>query len=713
MILINGKTIHLRGKNISYVMVEDDDGNLLHFYFGKKIAVRNYASMTEEWHEDYGFASEQLSLDVYPQEYPSYGCTDLREPAYEAVNAMGNAVSRLEVKEFIIHDNCAVQTEGMPCLFEGGTNADTLEAVLCDDSVGLEVRLFYTVFGEYDVIARHAVIRNNADSDMRLMSAYSVSLDLPPDDYDMVYFTGAWGRECDMKRVPLEMGAMINAENARGTSGHQLNPFAMLAERGADENKGRVYGFSLIYSGNHSTAAKTDQFGLLRIRQGINPRQFEKTLKKGECFTTPQSVLCYSEEGFGGVSRTYHDVYRNNLMRGKLAKKRRPILINNWEGTYFDFTEEKLLEMALKAKEAGIEMFVLDDGWFGKRDRDNCSLGDWYADLRKLPSGISGFAEKINALGLKFGLWFEPEMVSRDSDLYRAHPDWIIHVPQREPVMSRWQYVLDLSRDEVCDYIINAVSRVLSGANIEYVKWDMNRQITDMPRLGYNHEYVLGYYKIVSAVTEAFPEVLFEGCSSGGGRFDPGVLAYMPQIWASDNSDAASRLKIQWGLSMCYPISSISSHVTVCPNHQTGRTVPLKMRAEVAYGGTFGYELDITKMAEKEIEEITRHIEFRKSIDDIIRNGSLYRLKSPFDTNYCAYEILSKDKREVYLFVCRRTAAVYSKDARIKLRMLDENAEYADADGNIYAGDLLMHRGIRINYSCGDYASAAFVLKRV
>ena len=423
--------------------------------------------------------------------------------------------------------------------------------------------------------------------------------------------------------------------------------------------------------------------------------------------------MCYSADGFGGITRQYHDVYRNNLMRSKWAKKRRPILINNWEGTYFDFTEERLLEIASKAKDAGIEMFVLDDGWFGKRDSDNCSLGDWYTDLRKLPSGIGGFAKKINDLGLKFGLWFEPEMVSPDSDLYRAHPDWMIHTPRREPVTSRWQYVLDLSRDEVCEYVINAVSRVLSEANIEYVKWDMNRQITDMPRLGYNHEYVLGFYKIMAAITEAFPDVLFEGCCSGGGRFDPGVLAYMPQIWASDDSDAAARLNIQTGTSMCYPVSSVSSHVTACPNHQTGRTVPLKTRADVAYGGTFGYELDITKMTDEEIEEIKKQIKFRIEIDGIIRNGDLYRLQSPFDSNYCTYEIISKDGKSVYLFSCRKTCAAQSQDARVKLAALNTGAMYADASGKVYGAEQLMKRGLRFRYSGGDYSTDVIVLKQI
>lgn len=718
MIIKNGNTIHLQGREISYIMLENEKGDLLNFYFGKKIADCDYSLMKNEWAEIWGFVSNEVPLDVYPQEYPSYGYSDLRNPAYQIINRYGNMVSRLRVKEYIIHNDTTACTDGMPCLFKGDKSADTLEVVLYDDIIDFEVHLYYTVFEEYNIIARSAVLINRADENIEVVSAYSASVDFPrgsgANEYDMIHFAGAWGREREMIRTPLKMGMRAEAENSRGGSGHQMNPFVMIADSNANEEYGSVYGFSLIYSGNHSTVAKMDQFGGIRVQQGINPHQFSAVLAKNERFATPQSVICYSDTGFGGISREYHDVYRNNLMRSKWVNQKRPILINNWEGTYFDFTEDKLLAMARKAKEAGIELFVLDDGWFGKRDNDRCSLGDWVVNKQKLPSGIDGLAKKINDIGLKFGLWFEPEMVSPDSDLYRTHSDWAVKVNERIPVESRQQLVLDLSRDDVCDYIINAVSNILSAANIEYVKWDMNRQITDMPYRGFNHKYTLGYYKIVSAITEKFPNVLFEGCSAGGARFDSGVLAYMPQIWASDNSDAVSRLKIQYSTSMCYPVSTISSHVTASPNHQCGRMTSLKTRADVAHMGTFGYELDITGVSDEEFEEIKRQIEYEKKIQSLMLNGDLYRLISPYESNYCSWEVVSKDKKQAFLFGCKILAVAQTKGEIVKMRGLKENCMYKDTStGEIYSSDMLMNRGIRMNYNMSDFATVSRIFEIV
>lgn len=714
MIIQNGKTIHLQGQNISYIMVESKDGDLLHFYFGKKLADCDYSQMTDEIDEIWGFATNKFPLDVYPQEYPSYGYTDLRNGAYEVINKSGNAVSKLSVREYNIHSGKTADVKGMPCLFKGDKNADTLEVVLEDSNTALEVRLYYTVFDEYDIIARSAVIVNKSDASIKLTKAYSASLDLPIGDYDMIHFAGTWGRERDMLRTPLKMGMKAEAENARGGSGHQVNPFVMIASPDADEIHGDVYGFSLIYSGNHSSVAKIDQFGGLRIQQGINPHQFEWELNSGEKFYTPQTVICYSDKGFGQMSREYHNVYRNNLMKSKWVNKKRPILINNWEGTYFDFTEEKLLSMAEKAKAVGLDLFVLDDGWFGKRNNDRCSLGDWKVNKDKLPSGIDGLAKKMNDIGLKFGLWFEPEMISPDSDLYRTHHDWAVSVPERTPVEIRHQLLLDLSRDEVCDYVINALSDILANANVGYVKWDMNRQITDMPYLGFNHAYTLGYYKVMSAVTEAFPDVLFEGCSAGGGRFDAGVLAYMPQIWASDNSDAVSRLKIQYSTSMCYPVSSISTHVTASPNHQVGRVTSLKTRGDVAYAGTFGYELDITKATDEEFEEIKQQIEFSRHIQQLVLSGDFYRLQSPYDGNYCSWEIVSKDKKQVFLFASKILAVAQTKNATVKLQGLDADKKYKNIQtGKIYGGDMLMYKGIRINYKMKDFATEIMEFEQV
>lgn len=704
MIKINGNTIHLIGKSISYVMYISEYGDLLNYYFGKRIADVDYSKNKNDIEESFGYASNMRSLDVYPQEYPSYGHSDLRMGAYLVQNRYGNNISELHYKGCRILSGTA-PVEGMPSLVSNGSG-ETLEVLLYDEKIGLEVNLYYTVFDEYDIIARHAVIKNVSDIDMPLSSAYSANLDLPTDDYEAVYFTGAWGRERYMQRTPLSQGVRLEIDNARGGSGHQVNPFVMICVADAGETHGEVYGFSLIYSGNHSTTAEIDQFGSLRVRQGINPFGFEAQLAPGEAFCTPQSVLCYSADGFESLSQEYHNVYRDHLMRSEWAKKTRPLLLNNWEGTYFDFTEEQLLSMARKAKDIGLDLFVLDDGWFGKRNDDTSSLGDWTVNYDKLPSGIDGLAKKINDIGLMFGLWFEPEMINANSELYKKHPDWIIRTPEREPVEGRNQLILDLSRDDVCEHIINAVSAILSTANIEYVKWDMNRQMADMPFKGYNHKYILGYYKIMSTITERFPHVLFEGCSAGGNRFDPGVLAYMPQIWTSDNSDAIARLKIQYSTSMCYPVYSISTHVTASPNHQNGRLTPLKTRADVAYIGTFGYELDITKLTDDEIEILKEQIRFDKSIQALVRDGDFYRLMDPYNSNYCSWSVISKDQKRALLFACKVLAVTNSKDKRIKLRGLDPDTMYKNSKNDeIFSGSMLMNKGFKIDYKVHDFAT--------
>ncbi len=714
MITQKGKTTHLQGREISYVIFEDEERNLLNFHFGRKIADSDYSLMKDEWTEGLGFVSDRKCMEVYPQEYPSYGHTDLRNPAYQVLNKYGNMVSALKVKEYVIHNDSVAEIQGMPALLKGKSHADTLEVILEDAAIGLEVHLFYTVFDEYNIVAKNAVIVNGSDGEMCLRSTYSSNVDLPVGEYDAIHFPGTWGREREQVRTHLQPGMKAEMESARGGSSSQMNPFVMIASPDADEVHGQVYGFALCYSGNHSTVAQVGQYGMLRVQQGINPHQFEWKLEPGERFETPQSIICYSDEGFGKMSREYHDLIRENLMRSLWADKDRPILINNWEGTYFKFTEEKLLTMAECAAGVGIELFVLDDGWFGKRDDDRSGLGDWYVNRKKLPSGIDGLAVKMNEKGLKFGLWFEPEMVNPDSDLYCAHPDWAVHVEEREPALSRHQLVLDLSRDEVCEYVIKVVCDILAHANIEYVKWDMNRQLTDMPCNGYNHKYTLGYYKIMAAVTERFPHILFEGCSSGGARFDLGVLAYMPQIWASDNSDAIARLKIQYSTSMCYPISAISSHVTASPNHQCGRYTSLKTRADVAYMGAFGYELDITKMTEDELETVKEQIQLDKQLQELCRTGDFYRLISPYDSNYCSWQVVSKNRKRVFLFVCRILTKAHTKEATVRLRGLDENAVYRNVfTGKEYAGSMLMYKGIRPAFKWEDFATDIAVFEMV
>ena len=714
MIIKNNNTFHLQGRNISYIMAVDSFGNLIHIHYGRKLHDKDYDKTNTKYVNWAAYDENNITLENTQQEYPSYGHTDLRNPAYTVKNVDGNSISQLKYKDYTIKENYIPEIEGMPSLFIGNKSAQTLEITLEDKISGVEVVLSYSVFDDYDVILRNTRIHNISDSTIEIDSAYSANLDIAKGNYDLIYFSGGWGREREFCRSEIQQGAKIDISNARGGSGHTLNPFIMVSEHNADEDKGNVYGFSLIYSGNHSSMIECDQYGNIRVQQGINPFKFKWTLQKGESFVTPQCVMCYSENGIGGLSRELNDVYRTNLCRSKWAEKDRPILINNWEATYFDFDEDKLLSIAKRAKEAGVELFVLDDGWFGTRNDDFSGLGDWTVNYDKLPSGIDGLAKKINDIGLKFGLWFEPEMVNPDSDLYRAHPDWAISVPNRISSLSRNQLILDLSRDDVCDYIITAVSDVLKSANIEYVKWDMNRPMTDMPYEGYNHKYTLGFYKIMDAITGAFPNILFEGCSGGGGRFDAGVLAYMPQIWTSDNSDAAARLKIQYATSMGYPVSAISAHVTAVPNHQNGRITSLKMRADTAYAGVFGYELDITKMSDTELAEIKKQVETDKKLRTLMRTGDFYRILSPYETNYCSWEMVSKDKKEVFFYSAKIFSVANSHDIRIKLKGLDAEAKYMDTvTGEVYGGDELMYYGVEPKYDMHDFASYTMMLNRV
>lgn len=714
MIIKNNNTFHLQGRNISYIMAVDSFGNLIHIHYGRKLHDKDYDKTNTKYVNWAAYDENNITLENTQQEYPSYGHTDLRNPAYTVKNVDGNSISQLKYKDYTIKENYIPEIEGMPSLFIGNKSAQTLEITLEDKISGVEVVLSYSVFDDYDVILRNTRIHNISDSTIEIDSAYSANLDIAKGNYDLIYFSGGWGREREFCRSEIQQGAKIDISNARGGSGHTLNPFIMVSEHNADEDKGNVYGFSLIYSGNHSSMIECDQYGNIRVQQGINPFMFKWTLEKGESFVTPQCVMCYSENGIGGLSRELNDVYRTNLCRSKWADKDRPILINNWEATYFDFDEDKLLSIAKRAKEAGVELFVLDDGWFGTRNDDFSGLGDWTVNYDKLPSGIDGLAKKINDIGLKFGLWFEPEMVNPDSDLYRAHPDWAISVPNRISSLSRNQLILDLSRDDVCDYIITAVSDVLKSANIEYVKWDMNRPMTDMPYEGYNHKYTLGFYKIMDAITGAFPNILFEGCSGGGGRFDAGVLAYMPQIWTSDNSDAAARLKIQYATSMGYPVSAISAHVTAVPNHQNGRITSLKMRTDTAYAGVFGYELDITKMSDTELAEIKKQVETDKKLRTLMRTGDFYRILSPYETNYCSWEMVSKDKKEVFFYSAKIFSVANSHDIRIKLKGLDAEAKYMDTvTGEVYGGDELMYYGVEPKYDMHDFASYTMMLNRV
>lgn len=714
MIFENGKTIHLRGKNTSYVMFVGNDGDLLHYHFGAPIAQRDYSGFTPWYAGMWDNAPEgEKGLEHIKQEYPAFGYVDLRTPAYTVVNGDGNPVSRLKYKSHIIYDG-KYSVDGMPSLYAGNNSVQTVEITLADEVAGFDVILYYSVYDEYDIVTRSVKFINTGKKDISVTRALSACVDLPKDEYDAIYFEGMWARERQFRRTRLNNSSTLELSNARGGSGHNLNPFSIVCAGDTTETSGEAYGFSLVYSGDHATLMSKDNHGFLRVQMGINPHNFQWILRSGEHFMTPECVMCYSDSGFEGLSKNYHKVYGNNLCKSKWSKRPRPVLINNWEGTEFDFNEDKIVEMAKLGKEIGCELFVLDDGWFGKRNSDTCSLGDWYVNYDKLPSGIDGLAEKINNIGLDFGLWFEPEMVNPDSDLYRAHPDWAIHTPNRECSLHRNQLILDLSKDEVCEYIIESVCKILGSANISYVKWDMNRYMTDHPSIGYSHKHVLGFYKIMDGICSAFPDILFEGCASGGGRFDPGVLAYMPQIWTSDNTDAVDRMKIQYSTSFAYPMSAISAHVTEAPNSFTTRETSLDFRAAVAMTGAFGYEFDITKADKAELEELKKCTERYKAVRDVYTDCDFYRLSSPFDNEYCAWETVSADGNTVVLFTSVRLYQANTIPPVVRLRGLDSDAMYRNVEtGEERFGSELMNYGIEPQYPKGDFKCMNIVFKKM
>ncbi|MDQ0195433.1 alpha-galactosidase [Paenibacillus wynnii] len=704
---------HLQSKGMSYI-VQLINGYPVHVYWGKPL--RNDSNLEGMLNQG-GYTG----LDRLPQEYPQYGSGDFRNPAYQARLEDGTRVTELRYNSYQVIAG-KPSLEGLPSVYvESAEEADTLELTLTDDYAKLTVILRYTVYHEMDVIARSVQFVNHGESKLQLLRALSASVDLPAGELDMIYLAGAWAREGNLTRRRLMQGG-TNIESRRGMSGHQLNPFAALAKPGTDENQGEVYGFSLVYSGNFEAEAEVDSFGSTRFSIGLNSFDFNWLLEPGEKFQTPEVVMVYSAQGIGEMSRVYHRLYRTRLCRGSFRDKERPILVNNWEATYFNFNTDKLESIAAEASKLGIELFVLDDGWFGKRDADNSSLGDWVEDLRKLPGGLNDLAQRVNGLGLQFGLWVEPEMISPDSDLYRQHPDWCLHVPGRRRSELRWQLVLDYTREEVREYIYESLSRIFSTVPVSYVKWDMNRCLTEIgsaqiapDRQGETaHRYVLGLYELLESLTARFPKILFESCCSGGGRFDPGMLYYMPQTWTSDNTDAVERLKIQYGTSLVYPVSAMGAHVSAVPNHQVGRITPLSFRGDVAMSGNFGYELDLTKFTAEEKELVKEQVANYKEIRTLVQQGNLYRLQSPFEGNETAWMFVTDDQREALVYYFRVMAVPNPPHRSLKLNGLNPDFNYTlEECGEVYGGDRLMQAGLSLPDEQRDYVSGCYKLKAV
>lgn len=659
-------------------------------------------------------------FDCFPSAYPAANMGDFREPclAVRTVRGQIDCLPRFKGYE-IIPGKPAL--EGLPATFGGPEDCNTLKITLADDVTGVEVELYYTAFTGLDVIAQSVRVCNGGESPVWLERALSACLSLPYEGQKLVTLHGSWAREGVIQTRDIGVGVQ-GTYSSRGISGHQDQPFLAVVSPGTDQEQGTVCGLHLVYSGSFLAQVQRDQHDSLRAVIGVHPDGFCWKLEPGEAFQTPEAVLVFSDRGLGQMTHTLHDLYRGHLIRGPWLHRPRPVLLNNWEATYFDFDEEKLLRIARRAAELGVELFVLDDGWFEDRHTDSGGLGDWKVDRKKLPHGLDGLAERVNALGLKFGLWMEPEMVSPDSELYRAHPDWAIRTAGRDPMLCRDQYVLDLSRPEVEKYVWEKVSGTLKSANISYLKWDMNRPVTNLGSAGLpanrqgeiGHRYVLALYRLQERLTREFPDLLLENCCGGGGRFDPGMLFYSPQIWGSDDTDAVERLRIQEGLSMLYPLSSIGAHVSDCPNHEVGRVTPFETRGNVALAGTFGYELDVTRIPEEEQKQIPGQIERYHRFCGLVQSGDYYRLSSlQAGSRLDARMVVSKDRKQALVVLTRSLNAPNQRPKFIRLRGLDPSAVYADGDtGREYPGEVLLHIGLPVELPGGDFGSRLICLTR-
>ena len=745
------RLFHLQGKEISYLFCILRNEQLGHLYFGKKIhhhphfaaslRVITRGLTTSVYEGDLAF-----SLDSMPQEYPAYGKTDFRHPAYQIENEDGNTISELVYVSHAIRKGKPA-LNGLPATYvERDDEAETLEVTLRDPYLDVFVTLTYTVYEQFNAITRSARFENRGTQRLNLLRALSMSLDFHDAEFDLLHLSGAWARERHIQTRRLMTGVQ-SIDSTRGASSAFFNPFIALKRPQADEFQGDVYGFNLVYSGNFLAEVEVNPYDVTRVSMGINPFDFKWLLAPGETFQTPEVVMVYSDAGLNGMSQTFHALYRARLARGEWRDTPRPVLINNWEATYFNFNEDKILSLARAAQKLGIELLVLDDGWFGHRDDDTTSLGDWVVDRKKLPNGLKYLGEEINKLGLRFGLWFEPEMINKDSDLYRAHPDWLIHVPNRRLSHGRNQFILDYSRQEVRDAVYEMLVNILTNAPISYIKWDMNRNMTEIGSAGLPkerqketaHRYILGLYELLERITQRFPQILFESCASGGGRFDPGMLYYMPQTWASDNSDAIERLKIQYGTSLAYPLSAIGAHVSAVPNHQVGRIEPIDTRANVAFFGAFGYELDIERLSQADLDAISKQVAFYKAHRALVQQGTFYRLTSPFERNYTCWMVVSPDRREALLGYYKVLAQPNPKFLSVKLEGLAPEMQYEVQDifnplkaNPIYLehaqkyglteptlriyGDELLHRGFALPIELmneGDFSSYLWKLTAI
>ncbi|RPF41959.1 alpha-galactosidase [Hydrogenoanaerobacterium saccharovorans] len=717
---------HLATNNTSYVIKLWQNTYPMHVYWGERIANPNI-----DWHLETPYrrreriqggevGSPQFTREYWPFEYPCYGTSDFRPPAYEIQTGNGRTLSDARYIEHHIYDG-KTALQGLPHVYtEAGDKVQTLELTLYDAFADLTITLVYNVFEDYDAITRHTRFYSKSQN-LFLNSALSVSVDFKNMPDEMIQLSGTALREKHLHRRKLDCGT-TSVDSTRGISSHQQNPFLALVNENTTEDYGDAYGIGLVYSGNFTAAVHCDMHRSARVQMGINPFHFKWQLLAGESFTTPEAVLVYASHGLGEMSRRFHRLYRKRLCRGYYRDAVRPVLLNTWEAAYFNINHDTILKYAEKAKDVGVELLVVDDGWFGKRDDDTSSLGDWVINEKKFPGGFQVLAKDLNKLGLKLGIWVEPEMISPNSELYRQHPDWCIHADGYVRTQWRNQLVLDFSRDDVTDAMIEAISRVLDSADIYYVKWDCNRRLTEcgsdaLPadRQGeFYHRYVLNLYRFLETLTQRFPHILFENCASGGGRFDAGMMYYFPQTWVSDNSDAFARLKIQYGSSLCYPPIAITAHISDVPNEQLGRTTPLSFRQHVSQPFNLGYEMDLAKMDEIQLEQTCENIALYKQIRELVLNGEFYRLKSPYEGNETAWMLIAPDCSQATVWYYKALAQGEEAYLNVKLKGLNPNVRYyCKQTAQFYEGDVLMRVGLPIPWENGDFFSCMWQFKQV
>lgn len=712
----------LHTKSYSYIM-QEREGFLVHLYWGKKTLGDCTYMFREQGRAAFSPRMENCDgfiLDDIPLEYPCWGRADMRTPALEITNPDGSSIVDLRVVGRRIEKGKS-GIKGLPAVYvENENECETLVVELYDSVSNIAVELYYCVLEEYDIITRYTKIINKGKEAVTIDAAASAAVDFDRIDYDVISNFGTHCRERNIERTPLRHGRYIMSSR-RGASSHVHNPFLILTSPRADEVSGDAYGFVLVYSGNFTAEIAANQFDTARAVVGLNSEGFAWKLGAGEEFTTPECVMSYSSEGLDTLSYNFAKVFRERLARGKYRDIRRPVLLNSWEACYFGFDSERLIKIGDSCAELGIELMVIDDGWFGKRDSDNCSLGDWYVNEKKMPGGIKRISDHLNAKGVKLGIWFEPEMISPDSDLYRAHPDWCLHYNNRPRSEGRYQLILDLTRQDVCDYIYESVAKVLREGGISYVKWDFNRNMSEAggSLLGSDRQkevdfrYYLGLYSVLERLNEEFPEVLFESCSGGGGRFDAGMLYYMPQVWTSDNSDAIERLRIQYGTSLVYPMSAMSAHVSASPNHQTAHVTPFDTRFTVALTGSFGYELDPTALSPEEQQKVRETAALYKEIGGMLANGRYHRLRNPHEEPCAAWCTVSQDKSVCVAGYVLTHVRLYGNNERIQLRGLDPEALYKERfSGVTYRGDQLMNFGLHAPTTL-EFHSILWILEKV